>query len=101
MKSTGAYRVVTPEAFAEELRAMGDFAFAMLHPMVGGLPPERAWESLRLFDERRISSAEAAQDLGLTRVQVMELARKRGVSQYDYTAEDLTTDLADLEAISA
>jgi alkanesulfonate monooxygenase SsuD/methylene tetrahydromethanopterin reductase-like flavin-dependent oxidoreductase (luciferase family) len=52
LKSTGAYRVVTPEAFAEELRAMGDFAFAMLHPMVGGIPPERAWESLRLFDER-------------------------------------------------
>lgn len=54
---------------------------------------------LRLFDERRISSADAAQDLGLTRVQFMELARKRGVPQYDYTAEDLTADLADLEAI--
>jgi hypothetical protein len=24
----------------------------MLHPMVGGIPPERAWQSLRLFDER-------------------------------------------------
>jgi hypothetical protein len=52
LKSTGAYRVVTPEALAEELRPMGDFAFAMLHPMVGGIPPERAWESLRLFDDR-------------------------------------------------
>jgi predicted HTH domain antitoxin len=54
---------------------------------------------LRLFDERRISSAEAALELGLTRVQFMELARKRGVPQYDYTAADLTADLADLEAI--
>ena len=52
LRSTGAYRVVTPEAFAEELRAMGDFAFAMFHPMVGGIPPQQAWESLRLFDER-------------------------------------------------
>jgi alkanesulfonate monooxygenase SsuD/methylene tetrahydromethanopterin reductase-like flavin-dependent oxidoreductase (luciferase family) len=51
LADTGAYRVVTPEVFAEELRPMGDFAFAMFHPMVGGIPPEIAWESLRLFDE--------------------------------------------------
>jgi hypothetical protein len=31
---------------------MGDLAFAMLHPMVGGIPPVKAWESLRLFDEQ-------------------------------------------------
>ena len=54
---------------------------------------------LRLFDERRISSAEASQDLGLTRVQFMELARRRGVPQHDYTSRDLADDLADLDAI--
>ena len=54
---------------------------------------------LRLFDERRISSAEASQDLGLTRFQFMELARKRNVPQHDYTSQDLAGDLADLEAI--
>ena len=52
---------------------------------------------LRLFDERRISSVEAAQDLGLSRVQFTELSRLRGVPQYDYTAEDLAADLADLD----
>jgi len=52
LKATGSYRVVTPEAFVEELRPMGEFAFAMFHPMVGGIPPERAWQSLRLFDEQ-------------------------------------------------
>jgi alkanesulfonate monooxygenase SsuD/methylene tetrahydromethanopterin reductase-like flavin-dependent oxidoreductase (luciferase family) len=52
LKATGAYRVVTPEAFVEELAPMGDFAFAMFHPMVGGIPPAQAWESLRLFDEQ-------------------------------------------------
>ena len=51
LAGTGAYRVITPEAFVEELRPMGDFAFAMFHPMVGGIPPEKAWESLQLYDE--------------------------------------------------
>jgi predicted HTH domain antitoxin len=54
---------------------------------------------LRLFDERRISSAEAAHDLGLTRIQFMELARKRDIPQYDYTSGDLAEDLSDLEKI--
>ena len=54
---------------------------------------------LRLFDERRISSAEAAHDLGLTRIQFMELARKRDIPQYDYTTDDLAEDLSDLVAV--
>ena len=54
---------------------------------------------LRLFDERRISSAEAAGDLGLTRIQFMDLTRRRGIAHFDYTAEDLADDLADLEQI--
>ena len=35
---------------------------------------------LRLFNERRISSTEAAADLGLTRIQFMELTRRRGIA---------------------
>jgi len=54
---------------------------------------------LRLFDERRLSSAEAARDLGVTRIQFMELARKRDIPQYDYTSDDLAGDLSDLEKI--
>ena len=54
---------------------------------------------LRLFDERRISAAEAAKDLGLTRIQFMELTRTRNISQYDYTSDDLAEDLIDLERI--
>jgi predicted HTH domain antitoxin len=53
---------------------------------------------LRLFGERRISSAEAARDLGLTRIAFMELTRQRNVPHYDYTAEDLVEDLADMDA---
>ncbi len=50
LRATGQYRVVTPEQMAKDLRAGGDFAFALFHPMVGGIPPEMAWESLRLFE---------------------------------------------------
>ena len=56
---------------------------------------------LRLFEERRISSAEATRKLGLTRIQFMELTRLRGISHYDYTAEDLAADLADLDALES
>jgi alkanesulfonate monooxygenase SsuD/methylene tetrahydromethanopterin reductase-like flavin-dependent oxidoreductase (luciferase family) len=51
LRDTGAYRVVTPATLVDELRAMGDFAVTVLHPMVGGIPPKLAWESLRLFDQ--------------------------------------------------
>lgn len=50
LRATGQYRVVTPQQLVEELQARGPFAFCMLHPMVGGLPPELAWESLRLIE---------------------------------------------------
>ena len=54
---------------------------------------------LRLFEERRISAAAAAHDLGLTRIQFMELTRKRDIAHYDYTSNDLAEDLSDLERI--
>jgi predicted HTH domain antitoxin len=54
---------------------------------------------LRLFEERRISEAEAAQDLGLTRIQFMDLTCKRNIPQHDYTSDNLAEDLSDLEKI--
>ena len=56
---------------------------------------------LRPFEERRISSAEATRKLGLTRIQFMELTRLRGIPHYDYNAEDLAADIADLDAIES
>jgi alkanesulfonate monooxygenase SsuD/methylene tetrahydromethanopterin reductase-like flavin-dependent oxidoreductase (luciferase family) len=44
------YRVVAPDQYVDELRSAGDMAFALLQPMVGGVPPALAWESLRLFE---------------------------------------------------
>lgn len=52
LRESGQYRVVTPEDFVAELAAAGPYGFALFHPMMGGIPPELAWESLRLFETR-------------------------------------------------
>jgi alkanesulfonate monooxygenase SsuD/methylene tetrahydromethanopterin reductase-like flavin-dependent oxidoreductase (luciferase family) len=60
LRRTGQYRILTPDEYAAELMAAGDFAFAALHPMVGGIPPEKAWEHLRLFEAGVLNSGDAA-----------------------------------------
>ncbi len=49
LQAGSSYAVLTPDEYIEELRA-APFPFAMLHPMCGGIPPELAWSSLRLFE---------------------------------------------------
>lgn len=49
LRATGRYRVLAPDAFVAEMKEAA-FPFAVFHPMCGGIPPELAWESLRLFE---------------------------------------------------
>ncbi len=49
LRAMGEYSVVTPEQMVADLKA-APFAFAMLHPMCGGTPPDLAWSSLKLFE---------------------------------------------------
>jgi alkanesulfonate monooxygenase SsuD/methylene tetrahydromethanopterin reductase-like flavin-dependent oxidoreductase (luciferase family) len=49
LRTTGQYRVLTPEQLVEEQKA-APFPFAMLHPLCGGMPIELAWSSLHLFE---------------------------------------------------
>jgi alkanesulfonate monooxygenase SsuD/methylene tetrahydromethanopterin reductase-like flavin-dependent oxidoreductase (luciferase family) len=51
LRSTGQYRVVTPEQFVDEQKS-APLPFAMFHPMCGGMPVELAWSSLELFERR-------------------------------------------------
>ena len=46
LRASGSYAVLTPDECAAHLRATGALR---LHPLMGGLPPELAWESLELF----------------------------------------------------
>jgi alkanesulfonate monooxygenase SsuD/methylene tetrahydromethanopterin reductase-like flavin-dependent oxidoreductase (luciferase family) len=49
LRATGQYRVLTPDELVTEMRA-APFPFAQFHPLCGGMPPELAWSSLRLFE---------------------------------------------------
>jgi alkanesulfonate monooxygenase SsuD/methylene tetrahydromethanopterin reductase-like flavin-dependent oxidoreductase (luciferase family) len=57
LRETGKYRVITPDQMVEELKASA-FPFAFFHPMCGGMPPELAWSSLRLFEEKVLPAFE-------------------------------------------
>lgn len=50
LKATGQYRVITPQELIDELKAAGPMGGALLHPMMGGIPPAVAWESLHLIE---------------------------------------------------
>jgi alkanesulfonate monooxygenase SsuD/methylene tetrahydromethanopterin reductase-like flavin-dependent oxidoreductase (luciferase family) len=50
LRQTGQYRVITPDELVVELKAKGEYGFAMFHPLMGGIPPELGWQSLRLFE---------------------------------------------------
>ena len=50
LRSFGQYRILTPDQLVSELDQRGDAAYVLLHPMAGGIPPQLAWEHIRLFE---------------------------------------------------
>jgi hypothetical protein len=46
LRATGLWEVVTPEECIELARRNGS---VVLHPLMGGIPPEVGWESLQLY----------------------------------------------------
>lgn len=53
LRAEGQYRILTPEEYVAEQKE-SPFPFAMFQPMCGGIPPELAWEGLRLFEQEVI-----------------------------------------------
>jgi alkanesulfonate monooxygenase SsuD/methylene tetrahydromethanopterin reductase-like flavin-dependent oxidoreductase (luciferase family) len=51
LRAEGIYEVVTPAELVDRLRAKGTNATCALHPLVGGMPIDEAWSSLRLYAE--------------------------------------------------
>lgn len=49
VRDQGRYRVVTPDQAVELWSDLEPTAMFFLHPLVGGMPPEEGWVSLRLF----------------------------------------------------
>ncbi|MEM7534783.1 MAG: UPF0175 family protein [Chloroflexota bacterium] len=52
------------------------------------------WAVLHLFTDGQVSSDKAAQLLGITRLQFLELLRRRRISYLDYTPEELEEEFA-------
>lgn len=49
VRASGVYRVLTPDEAVEHGKRAGGF---VLHPLMGGIPPELAWRSLELFEQK-------------------------------------------------
>jgi alkanesulfonate monooxygenase SsuD/methylene tetrahydromethanopterin reductase-like flavin-dependent oxidoreductase (luciferase family) len=54
LRASGQYEVVTPDDLVRDLEAAGTWGFALLHPLMGGIPPELGWTSLRLLEHEVI-----------------------------------------------
>lgn len=52
VRASGVYRVVTPDECVAIAEEQGDFGSLVLHPLMGGIAPELAWESLELFERK-------------------------------------------------
>ena len=45
------YEIITPEECLQRQQSRPDF-FAVLHPLIGGMPLERGWDCLKLYTEK-------------------------------------------------
>jgi alkanesulfonate monooxygenase SsuD/methylene tetrahydromethanopterin reductase-like flavin-dependent oxidoreductase (luciferase family) len=52
LRDTGTYPVLTPRELLEHIEAAGPWDTVLFHPLAGGMDPELAWRSLRLFEEK-------------------------------------------------
>jgi len=57
------------------------------------------WLTLSLFVDGRVSSGKAASLLGLSRIQFLQLLRRRGISYIDYAPEEMAEELTAVKAL--
>ena len=57
LRAKGQYAVLTPDELVAELKA-APFPYVMFHPLCGGIPPDLAWSSLRLFENEVLPAFE-------------------------------------------
>ena len=51
LRAEGRYEIITPEACLERHDQRRDYT-ATLHPLIGGMPLDRAWQCLHLYTEK-------------------------------------------------
>ncbi len=52
LRSEGIYQILSSEECVEQAHALGDAAMLTLHPLCGGMPIDKGWESLHLLTEQ-------------------------------------------------
>jgi alkanesulfonate monooxygenase SsuD/methylene tetrahydromethanopterin reductase-like flavin-dependent oxidoreductase (luciferase family) len=52
LRKEGIYRILSPEEAVSWCRAEGDFATVVLHPLCGGVPVERGWDTVNLYVDK-------------------------------------------------
>jgi hypothetical protein len=52
LRAEGIYRILSPEQAIEWCNKEGEFATMVLHPLCGGVPVDRGWETLRLYIDK-------------------------------------------------
>lgn len=63
LRRSGRYLVLTPEELVDRLRALAPATAVTLHPLMGGLDPDLAWESLHLLESRVLPAVERPRNL--------------------------------------
>lgn len=52
LRAEGIYRILSPEQTIEICKAEGAFASMVLHPLCGGIPVERGWDTVNLYVDK-------------------------------------------------
>jgi alkanesulfonate monooxygenase SsuD/methylene tetrahydromethanopterin reductase-like flavin-dependent oxidoreductase (luciferase family) len=52
LRAEGMYRFVTPDELVAQAKAAGPEFSVNLHPLCGGMPIDKAWESLQLYEDK-------------------------------------------------
>ena len=51
LRAQKRYEIITPEECLDRHRSRADF-FAPIHPLIGGMPLDRAWRCLQLYADK-------------------------------------------------
>jgi alkanesulfonate monooxygenase SsuD/methylene tetrahydromethanopterin reductase-like flavin-dependent oxidoreductase (luciferase family) len=54
LRAEGSYKIVSPEECVELAKSLAPMDTIVLHPLIGGMPPEAAWSSLELIASKVI-----------------------------------------------
>lgn len=52
VRASGRYRFLTPDQLIAEVRDAQNYGPLVMHPLVGGMPVEEAWKSVRLLTDK-------------------------------------------------